>query len=106
MRRVGLIFVLLGTVVAAQRSQAPAAAPSVSAPPAVAEVIGSGNFSPMVADLDKTIAFYHDVLGMTLSASESIRPLPWDTEVWHRDLHGLQGSPMRFANVTRCKRVY
>ena len=68
-------------------------------PPATAFVIGSGNFSPMVVDLDKTVAFYHDVLGLTVSASESARPVPWDTEPWHRDLHGSQGSPMRFVTA-------
>ena len=100
MRRISVIVLMLGSVVIASRGQAPPAPPTpAQAPPAIAEVIGSGNFSPMVADLDKTIAFYHDVIGMTLSANESIRPLPWDTEVWHRDLHGLQGSPMRFATA-------
>jgi catechol 2,3-dioxygenase-like lactoylglutathione lyase family enzyme len=74
-------------------------APAQSQPAPAGEVIGSGNFSPMVANLDKTIEFYHDVLGLTLSANESARPLPWDTEPWHRDLHGLQGSPMRFATA-------
>jgi catechol 2,3-dioxygenase-like lactoylglutathione lyase family enzyme len=62
-------------------------------------VSGSGNFSPMVMDLDRTVAFYHDALGLTLSAAESARPVPWDTEPWHRDLHGSQGSPMRFATA-------
>jgi catechol 2,3-dioxygenase-like lactoylglutathione lyase family enzyme len=62
-------------------------------------VIGSGNFSPMVMDLDRTVAFYHDALGLNLSAAESARPVPWDAEPWHRDLHGSQGSPMRFATA-------
>lgn len=77
--------------VAAQRGSAPAAAPGF--------VTGFGNFSPMVANLDKTIAFYCDALGLTLSAAESARPVPWDTEPWHRDLHGSQGSPMRFVTA-------
>jgi catechol 2,3-dioxygenase-like lactoylglutathione lyase family enzyme len=62
-------------------------------------VTGFGNFSPMVADLDKTVAFYCDALGLTLSPAESTRPVPWDTEAWHRDLHGSQGSPMRFVTA-------
>jgi catechol 2,3-dioxygenase-like lactoylglutathione lyase family enzyme len=62
-------------------------------------VTGFGNFSPMVADLDKTIAFYCDALGLKLSAAESARPVPWDSESWHRDLHGSQGSPMRFVTA-------
>ena len=65
--------------------------------PPASFVIGSGNFSPMVMDLDRTVAFYHDALGLNLSAAESARPVPWDAEPWHRDLHGSQGSPMRFA---------
>jgi len=77
---------------AAQRGQQPPV-------PATSFVIGSGNFSPMVVNLDKTVEFFHDVLGLTLSAAESARPVPWDAEPWHRDLHGSQGSPMRFATA-------
>jgi len=83
---------LLAVPAVAQRNEATAAA----APPLVT---GFGNFSPMVADLDKTRAFYCDALGLTLSAAESARPVPWDTEPWHRDLHGSQGSPMRFVTA-------
>jgi catechol 2,3-dioxygenase-like lactoylglutathione lyase family enzyme len=69
------------------------------APTTAPFVTGFGNFSPMVSNLDRTIAFYCDALGLTLSAAESTRPVPWDTEGWHRDLHGSQGSPMRFVTA-------
>jgi hypothetical protein len=76
----GLTLVAGTAILAGQRGDQPAP------PPPTSFVIGSGNFSPMVANLDRTIEFYHDVLGLTLAANESARPLPWDTEPWHRDL--------------------
>lgn len=88
----GILFAMAGSVVAAQRGNQPAAPPA-------GFVTGLGNFSPMVANLDTTTAFYCDALGLTLSATESERPVPWDTESWHRDLHGSQGSPMRFVTA-------
>jgi len=96
-RRLGpaaLALALIASSASAQRDDPPAA-PAPAAP----FVTGFGNFSPMVADLDRTIAFYCDALGLTLSAAESTRPVPWDTEGWHRDLHGSQGSPMRFVTA-------
>jgi catechol 2,3-dioxygenase-like lactoylglutathione lyase family enzyme len=87
----GVVLAVTGLHVAGQRSEPPA-------PPA-GLVTGFGNFSPMVANLDRTLVFYCDGLGLTLSAAESERPVPWDTEPWHRDLHGSQGSPMRFVTA-------
>jgi catechol 2,3-dioxygenase-like lactoylglutathione lyase family enzyme len=87
-----VVFALVASVAIAQGADAPV-------PTSQPFVTGFGNFSPMVADLDKTIAFYCDVLGLALSPSESTRPVPWDTEAWHRDLHGSQGSPMRFVTA-------
>jgi catechol 2,3-dioxygenase-like lactoylglutathione lyase family enzyme len=60
------------------------------------QVVGSGNFSPMVADLDQTVAFYRDVLGLQIAST----PAPtWDVEPWLRGLHGTPGSPLRFATA-------
>src|SRR5580704_14059070 len=88
----GCILLASNAILTSQRGEPPAV-------PASSFVTGSGNFSPMVANLDKTVEFFHDVLGLTLSAAESARPVPWDAEPWHRDLHGSQGSPMRFATA-------
>ncbi|HUK32853.1 MAG TPA: VOC family protein, partial [Vicinamibacterales bacterium] len=65
----------------------------------IGEVFASNNYSPMVANLDVTIRFYHDVLGVPLPDPPPVLPVVWDTESWRRDLHGLQGSPMRFATL-------
>ncbi len=86
----GAVVAVLSLPVVAQRNDSPASN---------AFVTGFGNFSPMVTNLDKTMAFYCDALGLTLSAAESPRPTPWDTEPWHRDLHGSQGSTMRFVTA-------
>src|SRR5262249_21626812 len=36
-------------------------------------VTGSGNFSPIVADLEKSIEFYHDVLGLDVPGTAASR---------------------------------
>ena len=73
----GCILLASNAILTSQRGEPPAV-------PASSFVTGSGNFSPMVANLDKTVEFFHDVLGLTLSAAESARPVPWDAEPWHR----------------------
>ena len=41
------------------------------------EVIGVGNFIHIVADVDKSLAFYHDVLGMDLQGQPPAGPRPY-----------------------------
>lgn len=73
--------------------QAPAAAPT-------GMVIGSRSYSPMVADLDRSVAFFRGVIGMSVPPPPEPGPYPWTHEPWHRDLHGLPESPMRFSTLT------
>jgi lactoylglutathione lyase len=44
------------------------AAPPQSSDPVVSHVVGMGNFSHIVADIDRAIAFYRDGLGLDLAA--------------------------------------
>ena len=45
-----------------------AALASAQTPTPAGDIVGLGNFSHIVADLDKSVAFYHDVLGLDLAA--------------------------------------
>ena len=45
-----------------------------------ADIIGSGNFSHIVTDLDKSIAFYRDVLGLELPGGAQPFPQPSGTD--------------------------
>jgi catechol 2,3-dioxygenase-like lactoylglutathione lyase family enzyme len=65
------------------------------------QVIGARSYSPMVENLDKTMAFYRR-LGLNVPPPEKGDFYPWDEEAWHYDLHGGQAprSQMRFAYAT------
>ena len=60
----GLLLVTLGIPL---RAQAPSPAPA-------GEVIGVGNFAHIVADLDTSVGFYRDVLGLTVSNTIAFAP--------------------------------
>jgi predicted enzyme related to lactoylglutathione lyase len=77
------------TAVTAANSQAGTAGASVS-------ILHTGHFSPIVADLDRTTAFYHDVFGLEIAAEP---PSTWDAEPWLRDLHGTPDAAIRFATA-------
>lgn len=76
------------------QAQAGPAATDASLP----QVIGARSYSPMVENLDKTMAFYAQ-LGLKVPPPEKGDSYPWDEEAWHYDLHGGQAprSQMRFA---------
>jgi hypothetical protein len=65
------------------------------------QVIGARSYSPMVENLDATMAFYAR-LGLKVPPPEKGNTYPWDEEAWHYDLHGGQAprSQMRFAYAT------
>jgi catechol 2,3-dioxygenase-like lactoylglutathione lyase family enzyme len=73
-----------------------AQAPAVSAPPGPSPtglVVGSGNFfSPIVADLDRAVAFYRDGLGLDVQGA----PANADTNPALRNMFGLPGAQLRW----------
>src|SRR5689334_16265513 len=97
MRRLSLAMTLaasafLSVVALAQGPQAAALPPLA---PASDVVTGSGSFSPIVADLEKSLAFYNDLLGAT--------PPP-TTPAWGADpalvnFLGVPGAQVRVGNV-------
>ncbi len=88
----------------------PAAAPA-------GEVLGPGNFIHVVSDLDKSIAFYHDVLGLDLpGGGKADAPHPYLTKAeilsmfdapggqWREQPVGIKESPLR-ADLIEFKNV-
>jgi catechol 2,3-dioxygenase-like lactoylglutathione lyase family enzyme len=69
--------------------------PAASPPPAPAGlVVGSGNFfSPIVADLDKAIAFYRDALGLDVAGA----PSNADANPALRQMFGLPDAQIRWS---------
>src|SRR5262245_61126738 len=67
------------------------------APPAGDVVIGSGNFSPIVADLDKSIAFYNDLLGVNAPAAAG--PTPFGADSALLNFLGVPTAQIRFSTV-------
>ncbi len=64
------------------------------------EVIGVGNFLHIVADAERALTFYHDVLGMDLppvpaGAPPVVMPRPYLTTAEIQDLYDASGTPYR-----------
>lgn len=71
MRRL-LVLTVLGTVCAT----GPASAQAPAAPAPAAGVTGVGNFSHIVADMDRALKFYRDVLGLEVTQDQPFSPNP------------------------------
>lgn len=63
--------------------------------PASDVVIGSGSFSPIVADLEKSLAFYNDLLGQTPAAQTPA----WGADPALVNFLGVPGAQVRVGNV-------
>src|ERR1700730_5790451 len=86
------------SALAACLSAAQTPAPPVPAAPAGAGV-SACHVSPIVADLDKSARFYHDLLGFDLVPTPGTGPLPWDSDPGHLNLHGLPEARLRFVGA-------
>jgi catechol 2,3-dioxygenase-like lactoylglutathione lyase family enzyme len=76
----------------AQRGQpAPGAAPPGDV------VVGSGNYSPIVNDLDKAIEFYGNLLGLTVPPAQAPGPRPFSTDPAIRDMFGIPSAQLRWV---------
>lgn len=73
---------------------------------AAAAVTGACHVSPIVADLDRSLRFYRDLLGLEVSEAGRSRPIPWDTSAGLLELHGVPTARLRYAAArvpgTRC----
>jgi catechol 2,3-dioxygenase-like lactoylglutathione lyase family enzyme len=82
-----ILFLCLSAIVLSQAAQLQPA-------PASDVVIGSGSFSPIVADLEKSLAFYNDLLGGTPGATPA-----WGADPILLNFLGVPGSQVRVGNV-------
>jgi catechol 2,3-dioxygenase-like lactoylglutathione lyase family enzyme len=70
-----------------------------SQPATSSRVTSACHVSPIVADVDKSARFYHDLLGLDLVPSPPPGPLPVDTRPEHLDLHGIPQAKLRFIGA-------
>lgn len=90
----GAAALALVTLTARPLAQTPAATtPLPSGPPPTGVVVGSGNFfSPIVADLDKAVAFYRDGFGLEAPAA----PSTGDANAPIRNMFGVPDATLRW----------
>src|SRR4030095_181157 len=88
-RMSGAAMLLIATVARAQNAPAPA-------PASQSFITGVGNFSHIVADLDKSLAFYRDVIGLQPNAP----PRPFDGNAAIMKLGNTPGAQSRFVALS------
>ncbi len=76
-------------------AQAPAAPPGAA--PAGAVVVGSGNYSPMVQDLDRAIGFYGGLLGLAVPPPPASGARPINTDPALLAMFGMPDAQLRFV---------
>jgi glyoxylase I family protein len=67
-----------------------------SAPQRRMQLRGLHHVTAIVADLDRTTAFYRDVLGLALTAQEDNPDDPGARHFWFGDAHGTPGTLVSF----------
>jgi predicted enzyme related to lactoylglutathione lyase len=80
------------------RAQAPAA-PLPGTAPAGEVVVGSGNFSPMLQDLDKAIDFYGGLLGLTVPPPPASGQRPLNTDPNLLGMFGMPAAQLKFVTA-------
>src|SRR5580765_6363944 len=95
MRRISISAALSVLVLTSAMTLGQAPQPAPNAAPAGDVVIGSGSFSPIVADLERSLKFYSELVGS---------PAPATTPAWSSDsaLLNFLGNPtsqVRFSSV-------
>jgi predicted enzyme related to lactoylglutathione lyase len=97
-RTIVVITVLVVATLTWARSsaQGPASVlPGAALPGAV--VVGSGNYSPIVNDLDKAIEFYGNLLGLTVPPAQTPGPRPFSTDPAIRNMFGIPSAQLRWV---------
>src|SRR5262245_50303289 len=86
-----VVALALSSYGAAQRGPAPGAAPPGDV------VVGSGNYSPIVNDLDKAIEFYGNLLGLTVPPAQAPGPRPFSTDPAIKNMFGIPSAQLRWV---------
>ena len=89
-------FAAAAIMAATSFAQAPATAARGSAPPGDV-VVGSGNYSPIVSDLDKAIEFYGNLLGLTVPPAQAPGPRPFSADPAIRNMFGIPSAQLRWV---------
>ena len=71
--------------------------PAPGAAPPGDVVVGSGNYSPIVNDLDKAIEFYGNLLGLTVPPAQAPGPRPFSTDPAIRNMFGIPSAQLRWV---------
>src|SRR5687767_13516590 len=82
-------------MIPAQSAGQRGAQPAPGAAPPGEVVVGSGNYSPIVSDLDKAIEFYGNLLGLTVPPAQSPGLRPFSTDPAIRDMFGIPSAQLR-----------
>jgi catechol 2,3-dioxygenase-like lactoylglutathione lyase family enzyme len=69
---------------------------AATASPVAAQVVGSCHISPVVSDLDRSLRFYRDLLGLEVTTAT---PVAWDDNRALRELHGLPDVRLRYFSA-------
>lgn len=102
LKRVASIFAAaaFATFASGAAAQGPAPLPpGPGAAPAGEIVVGSGNYSPIVQDLDKAIDFYGGLLGLTVPPAPAAGPRPVNTDPALLAMFGMPGAELRFVTA-------
>jgi catechol 2,3-dioxygenase-like lactoylglutathione lyase family enzyme len=94
MRRVAAVVFFTGLMLIASLSTFAQGGQTAPASPATEVVVGSGNFSPIVSDLEKSLAFYNDLLGAMPAATPA-----WGADPALLNFLGVPGAQLRFSAV-------
>jgi len=89
-------FAAAGLTWATTSAQGPAPGARGAAPPGDV-VVGSGNYSPIVSDLDKAIEFYGNLLGLTVPPAQAPGPRPFSTDPAIRNMFGVPSAQLRWV---------
>lgn len=88
---------LVVTVAFTSRALAQQGQPAPGAAPPGDVVVGSGNYSPIVNDLDKAIEFYGKLLGLTVPPAPAPGPRPFSTDPAIRNMFGIPSAQLRWV---------
>jgi catechol 2,3-dioxygenase-like lactoylglutathione lyase family enzyme len=87
--------ILAGEMAGAGQAPAGGQPPAPGAAPAGEVVVGNGNYSPIVQDLDKAIEFYSGLLGIALPPAQTPGPRPFQNDPRLMAMFGMPGAQLR-----------
>jgi predicted enzyme related to lactoylglutathione lyase len=88
-----LILLTAAGALVAQAPGPPGAAPAGDV------VVGAGNYSPIVTDLDRAIEFYGTLLGLTVPPSQTPGPRPYSTDQAVHRMFGVPDAQLRYVTA-------